>query len=100
VNTRGRCLLRVGVLVVAAVWPLFIGAIGGAGRAEADCHAYFGSRSDVNCLDVAPGTVQSSGGAFSRAVPPVVVAPGQNGGAGISTAPLFPGQTIDEPPTP
>jgi hypothetical protein len=97
---RGRWPLRVGVLVFAVVGPLLIGAIGGTGRAEADCRAYFGPRSDVNCLDVAPGTAQSTGGAFSRPVPPVVVGPSPNGGAGISTAPLFPGQTINEPPAP
>jgi hypothetical protein len=88
------------MLVVAAVWPLLVGAIGGTGRAEADCRAYFGARNDANCLDVAPGTAQSTGGAFSRPVPPVVVGPSQNGGAGISTGPLFPGQTIDQPLAP
>jgi hypothetical protein len=91
--------LRVGVLVVAATWPLLIGAMGGTGRAEASCLAYFGSRSDVNCLNVSPGTVQSSGGAFSRPVPPVAVAPAPDG-ADISTGQLFPGQTIDQPPAP
>ena len=100
VNTRGRWLLRVGVLVVAAVWPLLIGAIGGTGRAEAKCLAYFGSRNDGTCLDVAPGTAQSQGGAFSGGVPPVAVGPSQNGGVGISTGPLFPGQTINQPLTP
>jgi hypothetical protein len=82
------------------MWPVLIGAIGGTGRAEADCRAYFGARNDANCLDVAPGTAQSTGGAFSRPVPPVVIGPSQNGGAGISTGPLFPGQTINQPLTP
>jgi hypothetical protein len=126
VNTRGRWLLRVGVLVVAAVWPLLIGAIGGIGRAEADCLAYFGSRNDGTCLNVGPGTVQTSGGASSGGIPPVSAGPpqnggmtvqtqggassggvppvsvgsGQNGGVGVSTGPLFPGQTINQPLTP
>jgi hypothetical protein len=100
VNTRGRWLLRVGVLVVAGVTPLLIGAIGAAGRAEADCLSYFGSRNDGMCLNVPPGTAQSQGGAFGGGAPPVAVGPGQNGGAGISTGPLLPGQTINKPLTP
>jgi hypothetical protein len=127
VNTRGRWLLRVGVLVVAALWPLLIGSIGGAGRAQADCLSYFGSRNDGPCLNGAPGTIQTSGGAVSGGippvsrgpaqnaapgtvqtsggaarggVPPVAVAPGQNGGAGVSSGPLLPGQTINQPLTP
>jgi hypothetical protein len=113
VNTRGRWLLRVGVLVVAAVSPL---VIGGAGRAEAQCLAFFGSRNDGTCLDQKPGTAQSQGGAIqgpppaaapaagaqpvTGGVPPVAIGPGQNGGTGISTGPLFPGQTINQPLTP
>lgn len=118
--------MRVGVLVVAAVWPLLIGAIGGTPRAEANCLTFFGSRNDGTCLDVKPGTVQTNGGASSGGippvsagppqnggttvqtqggassggVPPVAVGPGQNGGAGVSTGPLFPGQTINQPLTP
>jgi len=130
VNTRGRWRLLAGVLVVAAASPLLAGAIGGTGRAEAQCLAYFGSRNDGTCLDVAPGTAQSQGGAMSGGVPPVAngpvqnvtggvppvangpvqnvsggvppvaIGPSQNGGAGISTGPLFPGTTINQPLTP
>ncbi len=81
-----------GLALAAAVVPAFVG---GNERVEAKCLSAFGSLNGGVCLD------QPSGGGTSGAgVPSVGIGPTQNGGPGISTSPLFPGQTINVPLAP
>ena len=68
------------------------GLAGGSDRVQAQCRAAFGSLNDGVCLD------QPSGGGTNGSGPAAVgVGPTDNGGTGISTSPLFPGQTFNVP---
>jgi hypothetical protein len=65
--------------------------------AVAQCLTAFGSLNNGVCLD-APS---DAGGSPSAGIPPVGIGPSANGiGPGISTGPLFPGQTFNLPVAP
>jgi hypothetical protein len=55
----------------------------------AQCRSAFGSLNDGTCLD--------GPSAPARQFPPVGVGSTDNGGPGLTTGPLLPGQTIDVP---
>ena len=84
--SRAARLLVLGGLAVAAVAPALVG---GSDRVDAQCLATFGSRNDGICLDgpSAPGPD----------FPAFGVGPTDGSGPGISSGPLFPGQTIEMP---
>jgi hypothetical protein len=82
--------LVIGALALAgAMSPVFVALETSGGTAVAQCRAYFGSRVNGTCID---GPSDSPPG-----TPPISIGPTDGGGAGISTGPLFPGQTITTP---
>ena len=109
----------VGGLALAAIAPLCVGGalVGGATRVDARCLSAFGSLNGGMCLDqpsggsvpgagappgagVPPGPGVPGSGVPSVGVPSVAIGPTDNGGPGISTSPLFPGQTFNIPLAP
>ncbi|MCW2652973.1 MAG: hypothetical protein QOE41_4767 [Mycobacterium sp.] len=80
-------IVVVGGLALAAAIPAFVG---GTQRVHAQCRAMFGSLNDGVCLDQ-PSDAATGG------ILPVGIGPTDSGGPGISTSPLFPGQTINVP---
>jgi hypothetical protein len=84
-----RLVILGGLGIAAAVIPA---TVGGPNRADAQCLATFGSRNDGICLDQPAGPAP---GAPSS--PSFGVGPTDGGGPGISSSPLFPGQTIEMP---
>jgi hypothetical protein len=82
----GRLLILGGFTVVAVVGPAFLSA---PDRVDAKCLATFGSRNDGICLDNPSPPAPDS--------PSFGVGPTDGNGTGISTSPLFPGQTIQLP---
>jgi hypothetical protein len=85
----GRLVIVGGLAITAAV---FSATVGGPDRVEAQCLATFGSRNDGVCLDQPAGPAPGAGSS-----PSFGVGPTDGGGAGISSSPLFPGQTIQTP---
>jgi hypothetical protein len=85
----GRLVILGGLAIAAAVFPA---TVGGPDRVDAQCLATFGSRNDGVCLDQPSGP--APGGPSS---PSFGVGPTDGGGTGISSSPLFPGQTIQMP---
>jgi hypothetical protein len=84
----GRWLILGGLVVAAAVFPA---TVAGPDSLNAQCLATFGSRNDGVCLD------QPAGPAPAPGAPAFGVGPTDGGGLGISSSPLFPGQTIQMP---
>jgi hypothetical protein len=83
----GRLVILGGlVAVIAALGPVLGSA---PDRVDAKCLAVFGSRNDGICLDGPSAPAPDS--------PSFGVGPTDGGGAGISSSPLFPGQTIQTP---
>ncbi|HZA10855.1 DUF7155 family protein [Mycobacterium sp.] len=82
----------VGAFALAAVAaPAVAASTVDSGSAVAHCRAYLGSRGDGICID-GPSDGAPAG------VPSAGIGPTPNGGGpGISTSPLFPGQTINTP---
>lgn len=80
-------IVIVGGLALAAAIPAFVG---GTQRVDAQCRAVFGSVNDGFCLD--QPSEDATGG-----IPSVGIGPTDGGGPGLSTSPLFPGQTINLP---
>ena len=85
-TSRATRLLVLGGLAVTAVAPALVG---GPDRVDAQCLATLGSRNDGICLD-GPSAPAPGFPAFG-------VGPTDGGGPGISSSPLFPGQTIEMP---
>jgi hypothetical protein len=89
-TARVARLVILGALgIAAAVVPA---TVGGPNRADAQCLATFGSRNDGMCLDQPAGPA-----AGAPSSPSFGVGPTDGGGPGISSSPLFPGQTIEMP---
>lgn len=84
----GRLVILAGLAIAAAVFPA---TVGGPDRTNAQCLATFGSRNDGICLD------QPAGPAPAQNSPAFGVGPTDGGGLGVSSSPLFPGQTIQMP---
>jgi hypothetical protein len=82
----GRLVILGGLALVAAVGPALVS---GPDRIDAKCLATFGSRNDGICLD-GPSAPPPDFPWFG-------VGPTDGGGPGISSGPLFPGQTIGGP---
>jgi hypothetical protein len=82
----GRLVILGGLAIAAAVFPA---TVGGPDRTDAQCLATFGSRNDGICLDGPSAPAPDS--------PSFGVGPTDGNGTGISTSPLFPGQTIQLP---
>lgn len=93
-----RRVIIAGVAVAAVFGGFFGGVFGVSGRVEAQCRAFLGSRNDGVCLDGPSG--QPGGVSTQPGIPWVGIGPTDNGGPGISTGPLFPGQTINVPLAP
>ena len=88
----GLALVAAGSSALAVFGPPDSGPI-----AMAQCLAAFGSLNNGVCLN-APSDV---GDSPSAGIPPVGIGPSANGiGPGISTGPLFPGQTFNLPVAP
>jgi hypothetical protein len=85
----GRLVILAGLAIAVAFFPA---TVGGPDRVDAQCLATFGSRDDGVCLDqpAAPAPGAQSSPSFG-------IGPTDNGGQGISSSPLFPGQTIQMP---
>ncbi len=85
---RARRLFSAGALAVAAAAaPLAIALTGGSGHAEAaPCLAWYGNKEDGICLGYSNGNATNIG-------TPNFGNNGSNGGFGVSTSPLLPGQT-------
>jgi len=81
-----RVVILSALAVAAAVGPALAG---GADRIDAQCLATFGSRNDGICLD--------GPSAPAPDFPSFVVGPTDGSGPGLSTSPLFPGQTVNIP---
>lgn len=80
-----------GVALVGLIAPALVS---GPGDVDAACRAVFGSRYDGICLDGPPGPpTEAPPPGF---IPGFGVGPTDNG-PGITSGPLFPGQTIDTP---
>lgn len=75
-----------GLAVAAAMGPAMVDA---PDRVDAQCLATFGSRNDGVCLD-GPSAPQPDFPSFG-------VGPTDGSGPGISSSPLFPGQTVEMP---
>lgn len=89
-TARVGCLaILVGLAIAAAIFPATVGA---PDRVDAQCLATFGSRNDGICLDQPGGPPPAQGG-----TPSFGVGPTDGGGMGVSSSPLFPGQTIQMP---
>jgi hypothetical protein len=84
-----RALVVGALALAAAMAPAFVVLETAGGSAVAQCRAYFGSTVNGTCID---GPSDSPPGA-----PPINIGTVDGGGAGISTGPLFPGQTINTP---
>jgi hypothetical protein len=79
----GWVLVLTGIAVAVAIGPVLAG---GPGSADAQCRATFGSRNDGICLD-GPSNPPPDFPFFN-------LGPTNGGGPGITSGPLFPGQTI------
>lgn len=92
-NNRVRGLVAAGAFAVAAVAAPFAAFVLGATvsdtQAAPACLAWFGNKEDGKCLS------HSNGNGVNVGTPEV----GLNGsdGVGISTGPILPGQTINDP---
>jgi hypothetical protein len=95
-NSRARRLIAAGAFAVAAVAAPFAASVVGAAGAPEDlaapaCLAWFGNKEDGKCLS------------YSNGYPVVGGTPGfgfgntDGNGPGVSTGPLAPGVTIDQP---
>jgi hypothetical protein len=82
----GRLLILGGLVAVIALGPVLGSA---PDRVDAKSLAVFGSRNDGICLDGPSAPAPDS--------PSFGVGRTDGGGAGISSSPLFPGQTIQMP---
>jgi hypothetical protein len=91
---RALILVALALSAAGAPAPAVFGHPGPASIAQ--CRAAFGSLNNGLCLDPPPD--DAGAGSPSAGTPPVGIGPSANGnGAGISTGPLFPGQTINTP---
>ena len=92
INNRTRRFVVAGVFAVAAVAaPIATSALEGtsdAGQPLSQCLAWFGNKEDGHCLGV------SNGNGINIGTPQVGL---DQGGAGVSTGPMLPGQTITDP---
>lgn len=95
-NSRARRIVAAGAFAVAAVAAPFAASVLAAGasgtQAGPACLAWFGNKEDGKCLSYSNGNGVNVGtpdlgvyGPNSSNVP--------GGGIGVSTGPLFPGQT-------
>jgi hypothetical protein len=84
----GRAAIVGGLALVGLVAPA---VIGGPDRVDAQCRAVFGSRDNGICLD------QPSGPGVNFSSPSFNISSTDEGGLGVSSSPLLPGQTIDIP---
>jgi hypothetical protein len=92
---RRRALILGALALAAAGVPAFTAAsTWGSSTAVADCRAVFGSMNDGVCLD-GPSNAPPPPG-----TPAFGIGPTDEGGPGISSTPLFPGQTIQFPVAP
>jgi hypothetical protein len=96
-KTKKHRVLILGALALAAAGAPALAAFGDSRpTAVAQCLAAFGSLTNGTCLD-APSD-NAGAGSPSCGIPAVGIGPSANGnGPGISTSPLFPGQTINVP---
>ncbi|MFN8088970.1 MAG: hypothetical protein U0R81_08385 [Mycobacterium sp.] len=95
-NNRARRIAVVGALAAAAALPALAALTATTtpttDTATGNCLAWFGSRDDGQCLSYSNGQGGSIG------TPGVAVGGSNtNGGLGVSTGPLMPGQTISIP---
>jgi hypothetical protein len=79
-----RWLILFALMLAAAVGPALVG---GAESVDAQCRATFGSLNDGVCLD--------GPSAPAPDFPSFGLGPTDNGGPGITTGPLLPGQTFE-----
>ncbi|RAV12727.1 hypothetical protein DQP55_11310 [Mycolicibacterium sp. GF69] len=90
-NNRARRLVAAGVFAAAAfAVPLAASVLSTSetGQPLGQCLAWFGNKEDGHCLGV------SNGNGVNVGTPEVGVV---QGGAGVNTGPLVPGQTITDP---
>jgi hypothetical protein len=80
-----------GLALVGVIAPALVS---GTDHVDATCRAFYGSRNDGICLDGPPGPPTQA--PMGPVIPGFGVGPTDNG-TGVSTGPLFPGQTIDTP---
>jgi hypothetical protein len=103
--------LILGASALGASAAVLVGGLGHPGAVTvAQCRAAFGSLNGGMCLDPPPGNSGAGvgspsggvpAGSPSVGVPSVGIGPSADGnGPGISTSPLFPGQTFNVPLAP
>lgn len=97
-SNRGRRPVVVGAVVVAAATVPAIAALtseaGAPDRPVAACLAWLGSKNDGTCIS---WSNSSGAGGASGGSPQIGVGGQGSNRAGVSTGPLFPGNTINVP---
>ncbi len=98
---RARRAVVVGAFVVAAAaapaYAVFSTPDAANDQAGGRCLAWLGSMADGQCIAYSNS---NGAGSVNGGIPPVAIGGPNSGNPGLSTGPLFPGQTINVPLAP